>query len=30
MAGHRVGQLLDLDDWVLRSATREFAAWRSR
>ncbi len=24
----RAGQLLDLDDWVLRTATREFASWR--
>ncbi|WNV74224.1 EAL domain-containing protein [Geodermatophilus sp. DSM 44513] len=24
----RAGQLVELDDWVLRTATREFAAWR--
>jgi diguanylate cyclase (GGDEF)-like protein len=27
-AAARVGQLTDLDDWVLRTATAEFAAWR--
>ncbi|MGY1813322.1 putative bifunctional diguanylate cyclase/phosphodiesterase [Blastococcus sp. SYSU D00820] len=26
-AAARAGQLLDLDDWVLRTATAEFAAW---